>query len=726
MSDQTGYHRQDSFYLMGWFILVAGGCSLLALYLQQLLWPLHLNVMHSIIEICCFMVAIFCFMIIWHTAGQEPQLNLVIAFSCLAIGIFDLLHLYYFPGLKLFPIGYYDLYSRMFAVSVLLQALLACFLVSRIKVALHHNRWVMLLMVILFSVTLASLIYYDPLGLPSITNGGGLTRPYALYRWFIALVLLFCLLSIILQTKGIHRGNLLIPLALILSILMQLCMIYSHSSWDFLNIMGHLLRLSIYLCVLLRVLSLAFIDPYHRLQNLLNRLPLGMAIYSSNNNILLLNARLREIHTLVRSTAEVAKAFASPRVIPPHPPGVDLNQPLIKIPKPGGQMLLLQHDRISLPDGSSMHLYIDVSYEQELTQLRLQTQTILNSIPNPVLILDAQQRVLSANPAVDYLLKIKVQPGDSFHQLIQSLTYIITNHRPPSEETSSTHIDCYEISLVNSDERILNLVLNFSVIKGLQSEALGYVIVAQDITSIKAQYELLKQQEKLAVLGQMAAGIVHEIKNPLTSIRGFSQMLLDQKLIEPCHNYVEVILEAADDVNKVVSDFLSFARPRPPQLTTVSLSQLLDSVMFLLQSNSLMQDINIQYDLSPDDLPVYADRQQLKQVILNLTKNALEALAETKKPLLRFSTSRAENGEEMILSITDNGPGIALDEQSYLGTPFFTTKDRGTGLGLSICYQIIKEHGGNIQVTSRPGEGTTFTISLPSTSNTGFHHNSTA
>lgn len=229
----------------------------------------------------------------------------------------------------------------------------------------------------------------------------------------------------------------------------------------------------------------------------------------------------------------------------------------------------------------------------------------------------------------------------------------------------------------------------------------------------KLEQSKLRQQEKLALVGEMAAGIIHEIKNPLTTIKGFSQMILSKTGEAKSKEYAAIINDAVDEATKAVSEFLAFAKPQPCVFKEIPLNNLIMSLEPMLETHSFIRGVNIQLQLMEENCTVKADENQLKQVIVNMVKNAVEAMGETVKPHLKIVTSYHPGTNEVSLTISDNGKGIAPQDLNRLGTPFFTTKEKGTGLGLSLCYQIIKEHQGRIEVESKIGTGTSFIITLP-------------
>lgn len=229
---------------------------------------------------------------------------------------------------------------------------------------------------------------------------------------------------------------------------------------------------------------------------------------------------------------------------------------------------------------------------------------------------------------------------------------------------------------------------------------------------LKAQQQKNIHQEKLALLGQMGATIVHETRNFLTTIKGCSQLIetvsSEKKVIE----YARKINANTDEVNRIISDFLSLSKPKNPIMEEIAVRDLLASIEATVKASSLIKDIEVDFINSIDDRYISCDETQLKKVVLNLCKNAVEAMSNLPSPKLTIEVG-IEGHSNVYIKISDNGRGMSKETLTKIGTPFFTTKQSGTGLGLSVCYDIVEQHGGRIQVSSEVGHGTEFIIYLP-------------
>ncbi|MBF0708946.1 PAS domain S-box protein [Alkalihalobacillus hwajinpoensis] len=226
---------------------------------------------------------------------------------------------------------------------------------------------------------------------------------------------------------------------------------------------------------------------------------------------------------------------------------------------------------------------------------------------------------------------------------------------------------------------------------------------------LKTNEALAVKSEKLASAAQLAAGIAHEVRNPLTSVKGFLQLLEKKESTMP---YFEIIFSEISRIELVLSELLTLAKPHSTLFTNVEMKGLLKQVSTLIESNALLNDVTLQTSFGDEEAVVFANPNQMKQVCINLMKNAIEAMSHMEQSkYLHLSM----DVQEMFISvrITDNGAGISKEDIDRLGEPFFTTKESGTGLGLSVCLKIIEQHGGELLIESEEGRGSTFEMKLP-------------
>jgi len=258
------------------------------------------------------------------------------------------------------------------------------------------------------------------------------------------------------------------------------------------------------------------------------------------------------------------------------------------------------------------------------------------------------------------------------------------------------------------------LDLNTSFLADESGEITGVVAVIRDVTEIKDLNEEVARHKRLAALGKLSAGIAHEIRNPLSSIRGLAQFIYNSfSKTDERKEDLNAIIQEVDRLNKLVVQVLDFAKLKKPSLTRFSLNDLIGKITELFKLETKNKQIKFSLELSPDISKIQADEDQLRQILMNVIINAIQAIP--KKGEIKIKTEKTLlKGESAIkLIIEDSGIGIPEKDFTQIFDPFFSTKDKGSGLGLSIVYKLIEAHQGEIKVESKEGEGTKFIIFLP-------------
>lgn len=273
-----------------------------------------------------------------------------------------------------------------------------------------------------------------------------------------------------------------------------------------------------------------------------------------------------------------------------------------------------------------------------------------------------------------------------------------------------------EVPIATKDGRRLLVTWSAAAIK-LPSGADGIVIVGKDVTDQKRMHEELIQSKKLASIGELVAGVAHELNNPLTVVIGYSQLLTaEEALIEKHHEMSQKVLDAAVRSKRIVENLLAFSRKKKLEKGEVDINDLMENTLSLREHSFEVNNIKIMRSYDNNIPPTVADGYQLQQVFLNLINNAFDAMREDYEGgVLNVKTYR-ENGM-LILEVADDGPGVSEDLQEKIFDPFFTTKEvgKGTGLGMSLSYGIVKEHGGAIYLDKSYQDGAKFVIELPLT-----------
>jgi signal transduction histidine kinase len=213
--------------------------------------------------------------------------------------------------------------------------------------------------------------------------------------------------------------------------------------------------------------------------------------------------------------------------------------------------------------------------------------------------------------------------------------------------------------------------------------------------------------ERLSLVGQMAASITHEIRNPMAVIRGFVQ-LLQERSPQSQHEYYRIIMEELDRTNQIINDFLSLAQNRELKMEFASLNASIQDIVPLLLADANLRGQSLKVNLCPELPGMMLNDREMKQMLLNLARNGMEAMGE--KGVLSISTTYMD--QEVSIHIRDEGVGIPQEKMKHLFEPFFTTKTRGTGLGLPLCLSIVERHRGKIEVQSAEGQGTVFIVTF--------------
>lgn len=227
---------------------------------------------------------------------------------------------------------------------------------------------------------------------------------------------------------------------------------------------------------------------------------------------------------------------------------------------------------------------------------------------------------------------------------------------------------------------------------------------------LQDSFEQIKRADRLSAIGQLAASLAHEIRNPLASIDGAANLIESPQTPDEIRKgSLAIIRKEIQRLNRLLTNLLDFARPRTPEFQTVDPGRLIDSIISLAGHSAEQKHITLRKDSPPSILPIECDPEQMKQVILNLAINAVQAMAGPGEVLI----SARSSGASVTISVRDQGPGVDPENLDKVFNPFFTTKEAGTGLGLSVVHQIVTQHGGVVNAMRNPGGGMTFSLVLP-------------
>ncbi|MES5266766.1 ATP-binding protein [Priestia megaterium] len=335
---------------------------------------------------------------------------------------------------------------------------------------------------------------------------------------------------------------------------------------------------------------------------------------------------------------------------------------------------------------------------------------LIETLPETILIHN-QNTILYVNKAGENMLGAQRKSeilGKSIHDLIYSNYYQeLATRRLKQLLEKSILSSNVEQKLLRLDGKIIFVEVSSRVIIFEGKEAI--LSTVKDVTDKRKETEILLQKsEKLALIGQMAAGIAHEIRNPLTSIKGFIQLFKSKYKSEEEH--FNLVLSELERINLIVGEFLVLAKPTARAFKEKEITSLLKDVVMLINAQAIMNNIQIFLECEPDIPPVICEENQLKQVFVNILKNAIEAMPNG--GIIDVKIKKKEKNRVSIYFI-DQGLGIQEDRLLTLGEPFYTTKEKGTGLGLMVSYKIVESHDGELKISSKVNRGTTVEVILP-------------
>jgi len=335
-------------------------------------------------------------------------------------------------------------------------------------------------------------------------------------------------------------------------------------------------------------------------------------------------------------------------------------------------------------------------------------ENILASVADGIVAVDTEGRVKALNPAAEQLYGVHADEviGRPYRDLF-SVGSRGQSALLDTLETNRTHAAA-TIEFYRPDQT-LHINATSSTLRDGDGNRIGAVVVLKDVSERDRLIVQVMRADRLAALGELTAGIAHEIRNPLTSIRGFMQYLEDCESLEEWRRYGPLIIREVDSLNHIVGELLAFGRPQPPRIGRVRVEGIVEEMAFLARGKS---DAHIELDFVPDIPLIDADGEALKQALLNLLINAIQAIPDGGTITVSV---RPEEGECVSIKVVDDGVGVATADIGKVFDPFFSTKPTGTGLGLAMVHRIVDAHHGTITFDSRLGAGTVVEMRLPVT-----------
>jgi PAS domain S-box-containing protein len=715
------------------FVSILIKSLIISMFIWTMLWEQNKDLIHSLLEISSICIGVATFLIIWNKREDENNINDILGYGFFMVSIFDFIHTYYYKDFILNNIFKNELTIRFWLLARLTEVIILM-IFSFVPYTKNLKRNIMMVGTFIVTGGLI-LILYAVSNLPRLINiFYGPTEIKVALEYSVIIIAIFVLFKLKQNLKKDHiiKFNYLF-LCTLLIIPSEICFILFNNSSSFWVVFGHVLKIASYIYLYKGVFQSLINYPYdklgennQRLSDILNALPISVQTFNVNNELDFVNKKFEELFKYKKEEILGLK-------------DKDVLKLLHKVNNKSEEILTLKvkNDKnntkniirsylnsdgkeiktlvnASKIEGGVLILASDIKHEQEIKNLNLQAQIILNAITVPTMIFDVNGNAIAFNSSCADLIEI------DYDDIINMNVYKIHNVLKVSYNENEDALKKYDFDnevrecFIETPKRNKKqLRVTRSIITNIYNEVIGVVSAMQDISNIKEEQLKLINQEKLALLGQMGATIVHETRNFLTTIKGNSQLIELYARDEKIKKYARKINNDTAEVNRIISDFLSLSKPRETEMEEVAFNDLVYSMKSTIETSSLIEKVELISNLDYDERYINCDETQIRQVILNICKNAIEAMDNILNPVLEISTGLDEEKKEVFITISDNGSGMDNETIKRIGTPFFTTKKTGTGLGLNACLQIIKDHKGRIEIESELGEGTTFKILIP-------------
>jgi two-component system sensor histidine kinase HydH len=349
------------------------------------------------------------------------------------------------------------------------------------------------------------------------------------------------------------------------------------------------------------------------------------------------------------------------------------------------------------------------SAKTSLTRIKAFSDSVVENMPIGLLAMDADGRIVSFNQSAESVLQISSKDvlGKRADEILPQQLDCLIREMETEEAVIEKEIEC-----PLAGGRNVPMDVSVSLLRGDNEAFLGHIVLFRDLTEIQELKREVETTQRLASLGRLAAGIAHEIRNPLSSIKGFATYFRERyREVPEDQKTAEVMVQEVERLNRVIGQLLEFARPMAVQKKPTSIKTVIQHSLKMIEREAQLKNIKIEMGLSPDIDKVPMDSDRINQVFLNLYLNAIEAMADG--GTLSVSLTWDEDPQKVKITVSDTGIGIKGEDLVHVFDPYFTNKQSGTGLGLAIVHKIIESHRGEVRVQSEPGKGTTATITLP-------------
>jgi two-component system, NtrC family, sensor histidine kinase PilS len=344
--------------------------------------------------------------------------------------------------------------------------------------------------------------------------------------------------------------------------------------------------------------------------------------------------------------------------------------------------------------------------QADLEDLEAFTDLVFHSVGTGLIALDGEHRVTALNHAAAQITGVSAEAAVGQAWTVFGNAVALAAIETELADRPSVW---REVTLRRPGGDEVPVRMTFSVLRAGDGRRIGLIAACEDLSTIRAMEARMRAADRLATLGRMAANIAHEIRNPLASLSGAVEVLAaGGQAGETRDRLAQIVLKETERLNGIIRDFLEYARPVPLNRAPVNVAEIADEVLVLIEHRASPGTLKIVREFAPT-LLWSVDRQQLRQAVWNLCVNALQAMPDGGE--LRVSMTAA--GARLIVRVADTGEGIPRGDLVHIFEPFFSTKPGGSGLGLALVYRIVQDHGGEVDVQSRPGVGTAFTLTLP-------------
>ena len=372
-----------------------------------------------------------------------------------------------------------------------------------------------------------------------------------------------------------------------------------------------------------------------------------------------------------------------------------------------------------LVGGAAIYFLFMVSHYRStrtaLENMRSYTSNIIESMASGLVSLGPDGRVATVNTGARSMLGLG--PGNLKDRALEDVLKFESDGDRASVErvVDGTKGVLEKETRVVGRSGVVPVALSASSLRNEEGERTGTVLLFQDLREIEELKEAVERERHLASLGRLAAGVAHEVRNPLSSLKGFAQFFRSK--FAPGseeERYSDIMIEEVERLDRVVHELLDFARPVTPDRAPVSANTLVEEALSLVSEDAQFRSVEIDARLAEGLPDVFVDSLQMRQALLNVLLNALEAMPEGGRLTIETSGNGGEDAPPAVtISVSDSGVGMSEDEVSKLFEPFYTTKPKGTGLGLTVVSRVLEQNGGRISVRSVKGEGTIFSLVLP-------------